>query len=79
MGRQRQDSAEADRPAAEIPLPHHQHRAGELPWDLSLSPTGRTAQKPMTVVAVDGNLLRTPADVSATSGSRTSGLCGVAY
>jgi FtsP/CotA-like multicopper oxidase with cupredoxin domain len=38
-----------------------------LPFDLSLhGPDG--AQKPMTVVAIDGNFLRTPADVSATSG-----------
>lgn len=41
-----------------------------LNWNFSLhGPTG--AQKPMTVVAVDGNLLRTPADVSATSGFPT--------
>jgi FtsP/CotA-like multicopper oxidase with cupredoxin domain len=38
-----------------------------LPFTLSLhGPDG--AQKPMTVVAADGNLLRTPADCSATSG-----------
>jgi FtsP/CotA-like multicopper oxidase with cupredoxin domain len=38
-----------------------------LPFTLSLhGPDG--AQKTMTVVAADGNLLRTPADVSATSG-----------
>ena len=37
-----------------------------LPFTLSLhGPDG--LQKPMTVVAADGNLLRTPADVSATS------------
>lgn len=37
-----------------------------LPFDVSLiGPTG--AQKPMTVVAIDGNFLRVPADVSATS------------
>jgi FtsP/CotA-like multicopper oxidase with cupredoxin domain len=42
-----------------------------LPWDLSLhGPEGATsgAQRRMTVVAVDGNFLKTPADVSATSG-----------
>jgi len=41
-----------------------------LNWNFSLhGPTG--AQKPMTVIASDGNLLRTPADVSATSGFPT--------
>jgi FtsP/CotA-like multicopper oxidase with cupredoxin domain len=37
-----------------------------LPFDVTLhGPTG--AQKPMTIVAIDGNFLRVPADISATS------------
>jgi FtsP/CotA-like multicopper oxidase with cupredoxin domain len=41
-----------------------------LNWNFSLhGPDG--AQKPMTVIASDGNLMHTPADVSATSGFPT--------